>query len=125
MPHSPKMRNRRRFMKRNLSLRENRNSNIKSQTTQKLPLYYGDLPIREMHRGAERRAKGGFLLNQETRSDVIPVRLHFSDSLPQARQPISHRRVCVNNGLVSITHLKVFHGDQISFQENGARTRGE
>lgn len=120
-----RLRNKRRSMKRNLSLRENRNSNIKSQTTRKLPLYYGDLPIREMHRGAERRAKGGFLLNQETRSDVIPVRLHFSDTLPQARQPISHRRVCVNNGLVSITHLKVSHGDLISFQENDARTRGE
>ncbi|KAL0902992.1 hypothetical protein M5K25_028327 [Dendrobium thyrsiflorum] len=113
-------------MKRNLSLRENLNSNIKSQTTRKLPLSYGDLPIREMHRGAEQRTSYiPFLLNQETRSDVIPVRLHFSYTLPQARQPISHRRVCVNNGLVSITHLKVSHGDIISFQENDARTRGE
>lgn len=51
---------------------------------------------------------------------MIPVRLHFSDTLPQARQPISHRRVCLNNGLVSITHLKVSHGDLISFQENEA-----
>nr|WHL30905.1 ribosomal protein S4 [Dipodium fevrellii] len=121
-----RLRNKRRSMKRNLSLRENFNSNIKSQTTRKLPLYYGDLPIREMHRGTEQRTSYiPFLLNQETRSDVIPVRLHFSYTLPQARQPISHRRVCVNNGLVSITHLKVSHGDIISFQENDARTRGE
>nr|BDI00262.1 ribosomal protein S4 [Dendrobium brymerianum] len=121
-----RLRNKRRSMKRNLSLRENLNSNIKSQTTRKLPLSYGDLPIREMHRGAEQRTSYiPFLLNQETRSDVIPVRLHFSYTLPQARQPISHRRVCVNNGLVSITHLKVSHGDIISFQENDARTRGE
>nr|WHL30987.1 ribosomal protein S4 [Goodyera pubescens] len=120
-----RLRNKRRSMKRNLSLRENRNSNIKSQTTRKLPLYYGDLPIREMHRGRERTSYIPFLLNQETRSDVIPVRLHFSDTLPQARQPISHRRVFVNNGLVSITHFKVSHGDLISFQENDARTRGE
>ena len=104
---------------------ENLNSNIKLQTTRKLSIYYGDLPIREMYRGRERTSYIPFLLNQETRSDVIPVRLHFSDTLPQARQPISHRRVCLNNGLVTITHLKVSHGDLISFKENDARTRGE
>ena len=119
-----RLRNKRRSIKRNLSRRENRNSNIKSQTTRKLSLYYGDLPIREMHRGRELTSYIPFLLNQETRSDVIPVRLHFSDTLPQARQPISHRRVCLNNGLVTITHLKVSHGDLISFKENDARTRG-
>ncbi|SRR6266498_332634 len=120
-----RLRNKRRSIKRNLSQRENLNSNIKLQTTRKLSLYYGDLPIREMHRGRERTSYIPFLLNQETRSDVIPVRLRFSDTLPQARQPISHRRVCLNNGLVTITHLKVSHGDLISFQENDARTRGE
>jgi small subunit ribosomal protein S4 len=119
-----RLRNKRRSIKRNLSRRENLNSNIKSQTTRKLSLYYGDLPIREMHRGRERTSYIPFLLNQETRLDVIPVRLHFSDTLPQARQPISHRRVCLNNGLVTITHLKVSHGDLISFKENDARTRG-
>jgi small subunit ribosomal protein S4 len=31
----------------------------------------------------------------------------------------------VNNGMVSITHFKVSHGDLISFQENDARTRGK
>uniref|UniRef100_A0A453RVA3 RNA-binding S4 domain-containing protein n=1 Tax=Aegilops tauschii subsp. strangulata TaxID=200361 RepID=A0A453RVA3_AEGTS len=119
-----RLRNKRRSIKRNLSRRENLNSNIKSQTTRKLSLYYGDLPIREMHRGRERTSYIPFLLNQETRSDVIPVCLHFSDTLPQARQPISHRRVCLNNGLVTITHLKVSHGDLISFKENDVRTRG-
>ncbi|VAI39627.1 unnamed protein product [Triticum turgidum subsp. durum] len=119
-----RLRNKRRSIKRNLSRRENRNSNIKSQTTRKLSLYYGDLPIREMHRGRERTSYIPFLLNQEKRSDVIPVRLHFSDTLPQARHLISHRRVCLNNGLVTITHLKVSHGDLISFKENDARTRG-
>jgi len=118
-----RLRNKRRSIKRNLSQRENLNSNIKSQTTRKLSIYYG--AIREMHRGRERTSYIPFLLNQETRSDVIPVRLHFSDTLPQARQPISHRRVCLNNGLVTITHLKVSHGDLISFKENDARTRGE
>jgi len=120
-----RLRNKRRSIKRNLSQRENLNSNIKSQTTRKLSIYYGDLPIREMHRGRERTSYIPFLLNQETRLDVILVRLHFSDTLPQARQLISHRRVCLNNGLVTITHLKVSHGDLISFKENDARTRGE
>ncbi|XP_050207822.1 ribosomal protein S4, mitochondrial-like [Mercurialis annua] len=98
---------------------------IQSQTTRKLPLFHGDLPITEMHRGTERTSYILFLLNPETRSDVIPVRLHFCETIPQARQPISHRRLCVNNGMVSITHLKVSHGDLISFQENDARIRGE
>nr|QKO26727.1 ribosomal protein S4 [Burmannia bicolor] len=120
-----RLRNKRRSIKINLSLRENLNSNIKSQTTRKLPLFYGDLPLREIYRGRERTLYIPFLLNQETRSDVIPVRLHFCETLPQARQPISHRRVCVNNGLVSITHFKVSHGDIISFKESDARTRGE
>nr|AVL84849.1 ribosomal protein S4 [Gastrodia elata]WOE91462.1 ribosomal protein S4 [Gastrodia elata] len=118
-----RLRNKRRSMKRNLSLRENLNSNIKSQTTRKLPLSYGGA-IRDGGIGSWRRTEYiPFLLNQETRSDVIPVRLHFSYTLPQARQPISHRRVCVNNGLVSITHLKVSQGDLISLnlKENDAR----
>jgi len=106
-------------------MRENRNSNIKLQTTRKLSLFYGGLPIREMHRGRERTSYIPFLLNQETRLDVILVRLHFSNTLPQARQLISHRKVCVNNGLVSITHWKVSHGDLISFPENEVRTRSK
>nr|ULQ68982.1 ribosomal protein S4 [Anarthria humilis] len=120
-----RLRNKRRSIKINLSLRENLNSNIKSQTTRKLSLFYGDLAIRGMHRGREGTSYIPYIVNQETRSDVIPVRLHFSDTLPQARQPISHRRVSLNNGLVSITHLKVSHGDLISFQENDARTQIE
>lgn len=120
-----RLRKKRKSIKRNLSRRENRNSNIKLQTTRKLSLFYGGLPIREMHRGRERTSYIPFLLNQETRLDVILVRLHFSKTLPQARQLISHRKVCVNNGLVSITHWKVSHGDLISFPENEVRTRSE
>jgi len=78
-----------------------------------------------MHRGRERTSYIPFLLNLDRRLDVILVRLHFCETIPQARQLISHRRVCVNNRMVSITHLKVSHGDIISFQENDARIRGE
>ena len=116
-----RLRNKKSNIKRNLYPRENLNSYIQSQTTRKLPLFHGDLP----HRGRERTSYIPFSLNPETRSDVIPVRLHFCETIPQARQPISHRRVCVNNGMVSITHLKVSHGDRLSFQENDARIRGE
>nr|AQK77858.1 ribosomal protein S4 [Lophophytum mirabile subsp. bolivianum] len=120
-----RLRNKKRSIKRKIYPRENLNSYIQSQSTRKLPLFHGDLPITEMHRGRERTSYIPFLLNPETRSDVIPVRLHFRETIPQARQPISHRRVCVNNRMISITHLKVSHGDLISFQENDARIRGE
>nr|YP_010707955.1 ribosomal protein S4 [Helicanthes elasticus]WCQ87293.1 ribosomal protein S4 [Helicanthes elasticus] len=120
-----RLRNKKRSIKRKIYPRKNLNSYIQSQTTRKLPLFHGNLPITEMHRGTERTSYIPFPLNPETRSDVILVRLHFRETIPQARQPISHRRVCVNNGMVSITHFKVSHGDIISFQENDARTRGE
>ena len=120
-----KLINKKRSIKRKIYSRENLNSYIQSQTTRKLPLFHGDLPITEMHRGRERTSYIPFPLNPETRSDVIPVRLHFRETIPQARQPISHRRVCVNKGMVSITHLKLSHGDIISFQENNAIIRGE
>lgn len=112
-----RLRNKRRSIQIHLSRRENRNSYMKSQTTRKLSLYYGDLPTRGMRRGRELTSYIPFLLNQETRSDVILVRLHFSKTIPQARQPISHRKVSLNNGQVSITSSQVSHGDLISFPE--------
>ena len=120
-----RLRNKKRSIKRKIYSRKNLNSYIQLQTTRKLSLFYGDLPITEMHRGTERTSYIPFLLNLETRLDVILVRLHFCETIPQARQLISHGRVCVNNGMVSITHFKVSHGDLISFQENDARIRGE
>nr|UJP68144.1 ribosomal protein S4 [Merremia hederacea] len=120
-----RLRNKKRSIKRKIYSRKNLNSYIQLQTTRKLSLFYGNLPITEMHRGTKRTSYIPFLLNPETRSDVIPVRLHFCETIPQARQPISHRRICVNNGMVNITHFKLSHGDIISFKENDARTRGE
>ena len=120
-----RLRNKKRSIKRKIYPKENLNSYIQSQTTRKLPLFHGDLPITEMHRGTERASYIPFPLNPETRSDVIPVRLHFRETIPQARQLISHRRVCVNNEMVKMNHLKLSHGDIISFQENNARIRGE
>nr|AKQ51074.1 ribosomal protein subunit S4 [Cuscuta gronovii] len=118
-----RLRNKNRSIKRKIDSRKNIHSYIQLQTTRKLSLFYGNLPITEMHRGTKRTSYIPFLLNPETRSDVIPVRLHFCETIPQARQPISHRKVCVNNGMVNITHFKLSHGDIISFKENYARTR--
>nr|AGL75402.1 ribosomal protein S4 [Utricularia gibba] len=115
-----RLRNKKRSMLRKIYSRENLNSYIQSQTTRKLSLFHGDLPITEMHR-RRKRSTIPFLLNPETRSDVIPVRLHFRETIPQARQPISHRRVCVNNRMVNIIHFKVSHGELISLKENDAR----
>nr|KJB09742.1 hypothetical protein B456_001G161800 [Gossypium raimondii] len=82
-------------------LRNNKRSIKKRFIREKiLPLFHGDLPITEMHRGTERASYIPFPLNPETRSDVIPVRLHFRETIPQARQLISHRRVCVNNEML-------------------------
>lgn len=118
-----RLRNKNRSIKRKIDSRKNIHSYIQLQTTRKLSLFYGNLPITEMHRGTKRTSYIPFLLNLETRLDVILVRLHFCETIPQARQLISHRKVCVNNGMVNITHFKLSHGDIISFKENYARTR--
>nr|UKT61224.1 ribosomal protein S4 [Alternanthera philoxeroides] len=120
-----KLRMKKRSIKKKIYPRKNRNSYIQLQTTRKLSLFHGNLPITKMHRRTKRTSYIPFLLNPETRLDVILVRLHFCETIPQARQLISHRKVCVNNGIVNISHFKVSHGDIISFQENYARTRGE
>ena len=78
-----------------------------------------------MHRGRQQTLYIPFLLNTETRSDLIPVHLNFCETIRKARQPISHRRVCVNNLMVKITQFKLSHGDIISFQENDVKTIGE
>jgi len=121
-----RLRNRKRSIKkRKIYPKKYLTSYIQLQTTRKLPLFHGDLPITEMHRGTKRTSYIPFPLNPETRFDVIPLRLHFLETIPQARQPISHRRVCVNKGMVSSTQLKLSHGEIISFQENNAIIRGE
>ncbi|CAN6458927.1 unnamed protein product [Victoria cruziana] len=48
--------------------------------------------LNKMHRRAERTSYIPFPLNPKTRSDVISVRLHFRETIPQARQPIKIRR---------------------------------
>ncbi|KAM0017370.1 putative ribosomal protein S4/S9 [Helianthus debilis subsp. tardiflorus] len=83
------------------------NSYIQLQTTRKLSFLHRDLPIKWMHKGTKQTSYIDFSLNPETRSNVILVYLYFSETLPHARLPISHRRLCVNNVIVNITSFHV------------------
>nr|QXE43808.1 ribosomal protein S4 [Cephalotaxus sinensis] len=108
-----RLKSKRRSIGKNPSLRQNLNSYLKPQAIRKLSPFYGNLPIAKMHGGTERASYIPFLLNPETRSDVIPVRLHFRETLPQARQLISHRKIRVNNEMVNMTRFQVSRGDPI------------
>ncbi|KAG4165318.1 hypothetical protein ERO13_A13G071500v2 [Gossypium hirsutum] len=70
-----RLRNNKRSIKKKIYTRKNRNSYIQSQTTRKLPLFHGDLPIIEMHRGTERASYIPFPLNPETRSQTHRIKI--------------------------------------------------
>ena len=57
-----RLRNTKRSIKRRIDSRENLHSYIQLQTTRKLSLNHGDLPITEMHRGTKRTSYIPFLL---------------------------------------------------------------
>nr|QXE43970.1 ribosomal protein S4 [Gnetum montanum] len=120
-----RLKSKRRYIRKNIYLRQNWNSYIKLQAIRKLSLSYGNAPITDMHDGGPERASHiPFPLNLETRLDVILVRLHFCETIPQARQLISHRKIRVHNEMVNITREKVSRGDLISIEENSVRTMG-
>lgn len=98
------------------------NSYLKSQAIRKLSPFYGNLPIAKMHFLTERASYIPLLLNPETRSDVIPVRLHFRETPPQARQLISHRKIRVNNEMANMTRFQASRGDPIPIGENSVIT---
>lgn len=97
--------------------RANLTSYIQSTTTRKLPILLpigGPKPINELHqRGAARTSYIPFPLNPETRSDVMPVRLHVRDTIKKARQLITHRWVFLN-GTGKQTHEKLSNGEIFS-----------
>lgn len=90
-----RLRNNKISIKRKIYSRENLNSYIQLQTTRKLSLFHaGNTSLPTMHFRKALRTWHNilpFLLNPETRLDVLPVRLHFCETLTQARQPRSHR----------------------------------
>nr|YP_010881103.1 ribosomal protein S4 [Moerckia flotoviana]WIA66605.1 ribosomal protein S4 [Moerckia flotoviana] len=94
---------------------------IQLRTMKKLSLFYGNLPIRRMQRARTHTymdKKNSLPFNIEKRLDVIPVRLNFRSTMFRARQPISHRNICVNYKKVNIPGFQVSNGDLISIREN-------
>lgn len=91
------------------------------QTRQKLSLFYGKLPIKKMQRSKTHTyldKKNSLLFDIEKRLDVILVRLNFCLTIFQARQLISHKKICVNYKMVNIPGFQVSNGDPISIQES-------
>lgn len=91
------------------------------QTIQKLSLFYGKLPIKKMQRSKTQTyldKKNSLLFDIERRLDVILVRLNFCLTIFQARQLISHKKICVNYKIVNIPDFQLFNGDLISIQDN-------
>nr|BCX55439.1 ribosomal protein S4 [Scopelophila cataractae] len=91
------------------------------QTIQKLSLFYGKLPIKKMQRSKTQTyldKKNSLLFDIERRLDVILVRLNFCLTIFQARQLISHKKICVNYKIVNIPGFQLFNGDLISIQDN-------
>nr|YP_004927614.1 ribosomal protein S4 [Anomodon rugelii]YP_008378682.1 ribosomal protein S4 [Pseudanomodon attenuatus]YP_010048581.1 ribosomal protein S4 [Myurella julacea]AEH99661.1 ribosomal protein S4 [Anomodon rugelii]AFQ94006.1 ribosomal protein S4 [Pseudanomodon attenuatus]AHG59206.1 ribosomal protein S4 [Pseudanomodon attenuatus]QPK76935.1 ribosomal protein S4 [Myurella julacea] len=91
------------------------------QTIQKLSLFYGKLPIKKMRRSKTQTyldKKNSLLFDIERRLDVILVRLNFCLTIFQARQLISHKKICVNSKMVNIPGFQLSKGDLISIQDN-------
>nr|YP_009317692.1 ribosomal protein S4 [Zygodon viridissimus]AOY35752.1 ribosomal protein S4 [Zygodon viridissimus] len=91
------------------------------QTIQKLSLFYGKLPIKKMRRSKTQTyldKKNTLLFDIERRLDVILVRLNFCLTICQARQLISHKKICVNYKMVNIPGFQLSKGDLISIQNN-------
>lgn len=86
-------------------------------TTRKLSSFYGGLPIKKIHRaktGTTLDKKTALLYTLEKRLDGSLVRLGFCSTFPQARQLISHKKICVNSQIVNVASYQVCPGDLIS-----------
>ena len=88
--------------------------------TQKLGLLYGNLSKKEIFRTIQRAEKYRGVLREnilrvlESRLDVILYRIGFFKTIPSARQWIIHRKILVNQQVVTIPHYQVKAGDVIS-----------
>ena len=102
--------------------RQRPSSIYKSQLMErkKLGLLYGNLSKKEIYRTIETAEKyrGVFRENVlrvlESRLDVILYRIGFFNSIPSARQSIIHRKILVNQQIVTIAHYQVKAGDVVS-----------
>ena len=86
----------------------------------KLGLLYGNLSKKEIFRTIQRAEKYRGVLREnilrvlESRLDVILYRIGFFKTIPSARQWIIHRKILVNQQVVTIPHYQVKAGDVIS-----------
>ena len=86
----------------------------------KLGLLYGNLSKKEIFRTIQRAEKYRGVLREnilrvlESRLDVILYRIGFFKTIPSARQWIIHRKILVNQQVVTIAHYQVKAGDVIS-----------
>lgn len=86
----------------------------------KLGLLYGNLSKKEIYRTIQRAEKYRGVLREnvlrmlESRLDVILYRIGFFKTIPSARQWIIHRKILVNQQVVTIAHYQVKAGDVIS-----------
>ena len=102
--------------------RRNRSSIYKLQLRErkKLALLYGNLSKKEIYRTIQIAEKYRGALRDnifrvlESRLDVILYRVGFFKTIPTARQWIIHRKILVNQQVVTIAHYQVKAGDVVS-----------
>ena len=102
--------------------RRDRSSIYKSQLRErkKLALLYGNLSKKEIYKTIQKAEKyrgplrDNILRVLESRLDVILYRVGFFKSIPTARQWIIHRKILVNQQVVTIAHYQVKAGDIVS-----------
>ena len=93
----------------------------------KLALLYGNLSKKEIYRTIQKAEKyrgalrDNILRVLESRLDVILYRVGFFKTIPTARQWIIHRKILVNQQLVTIPHYHVKAGDVVSVDPRKAR----
>ena len=86
----------------------------------KLSLLYGNLSKKEIYRTIQKAEKyrgalrDNILRVLESRLDVILYRVGFFKTIPTARQWIIHRKILVNQQVVTIAHYQVKAGDVVS-----------
>ena len=86
----------------------------------KLSILYGNLSKKEIYRTIQKAEKyrgalrDNILRVLESRLDVILYRVGFFKTIPTARQWIIHRKILVNQQVVTIAHYQVKAGDVVS-----------
>lgn len=108
------------FLKRSTQKRNFSEFKIQLKETKKLKIFYGLTSTKQLLKIANKALKypGYFSMNflalLERRLDIILYRSNFTKSIIHARQLISHKKIKVNNKIISIPSYQVQIGDIIS-----------